>query len=112
MANIIAKYDENSDLLSVYREGSKIRREVDVGDMTVQFNSEEKVVGFEMMNASDFIILDNENIESTEFLKNIESANLNVKHTQNAIQIVSYLSSTVTKDSAMVSSQAPTAAPA
>ncbi|MFB6159294.1 MAG: DUF2283 domain-containing protein [Candidatus Nanohalobium sp.] len=40
MTDTKVDYDSNSDLLYVYREGSEIKREVDVGDMVIQLDSE------------------------------------------------------------------------
>lgn len=101
------RYDSESDLLSVYKPDSKIKREVDVGDMVIQFNRENKVVGFEMLNASDFLILQDESIDKREFLKSIKSADMSIQYTENAIQIVAWIQSNTSETSAMISSQGP-----
>ena len=107
MGNEKVRYDSEADLLSVYKPSSKVKREVDVGDMVIQFNREDKVVGFEMLNASDFLILQDDSIDKREFLKSIGSADMSVQYTENAIQIVAWIQSSISETSAMVSSQGP-----
>lgn len=106
MTDTKVDYDSNSDLLYVYREGTEIKREVDVGDMVIQLDSDGKVVGFEMLNASDFLILRNGSVDSKEFLRQVKDAEMNISRTENALQITTYLSSDAEGDG-MVTSQAP-----
>ncbi|MBI4448401.1 DUF2283 domain-containing protein [Candidatus Woesearchaeota archaeon] len=47
-------YSVVSDILNVHKAGAKVAASAELGDFTVDFNSEGTVVGLEIMHASDF----------------------------------------------------------
>lgn len=97
--NIKHNYDKKNDLLYVYRENSKCYSNVVVGDFHIEFDKDGKVVGLEILKASE--ILEEYGI-SQGFLENSEGAELRAVLNNNSLLVFLSISSKNEKKSATI----------
>jgi len=82
---IVFDYDEENDILWIHRK-EKIKGSIDVADFIVDISTDEKVIGLEIMNATDH--LEELGIKNPkEVLKNISGAKLRAVYRQDGVVI-------------------------
>lgn len=74
------RYDEPGDTLTVKKKGSDIHKSVSFGNMNVDFDTDNKVVGIQLLNASEVLLFPEEIENPVKFLKNIQDAELRTKY--------------------------------
>jgi len=78
-------YSESSDILNIHQKDKKIAGSAELGDFTVDFDNNGKVVGIEVMYASEFF--GNLNI-SKQQLSNLKSAELIIPRKNPSVTII------------------------
>ena len=48
-------YSERSDIVNIHRTGRKVKESTELGDFTVDFDTEGNIVGIEIMNVNSFL---------------------------------------------------------
>jgi uncharacterized protein YuzE len=82
------RYDEPADALTIKESDAKIQRSVSIGNMTVDMDSEGKVIGIQLLNASEVVVFPEEVESATEFLKNIQEADLRTKYFEDGSTVI------------------------
>lgn len=92
MSEYRSEYDRGGDILSIVEEGSTIRRSIKIGDITLDFDADGRVVGVEALNASENIMLP-EDVEEdpADLLSRIVRADMDVNYRENSITVVATL---------------------
>ncbi len=75
MSNMETRYDLDSDCLTV-KEEKDIKQSISLGNMTVDLDSQGRVIGIQLLNASEIIRFSEEVTDPVSFLKNIDKTNL------------------------------------
>lgn len=89
MTDYKSQYDYGADLLTIKEEDAAIQRSLKIGDITLDFDSDGRVVGMEALNASENIMLPEEIDEDVpELLDRIVEADLAVNYRENSITVV------------------------
>ncbi|MFB6204508.1 MAG: DUF2283 domain-containing protein [Candidatus Nanohaloarchaea archaeon] len=76
MPNVDTRYDLESDCLTVKESGKKIKQSISLGNMTIDFDNQSRVIGIQLLNASEIIHFSQEVEDPVEFLQKIDDANL------------------------------------
>ena len=105
------KYDYNADMLYVKKEDEKIDKTLDLGDFKLHFGTEERLIGFELFNASK-IVMAPEEVDTSEFLRELESVDMSVDETANGVLMKCVLESDLTEENAIISNTSPSASTA
>ena len=93
---ILFDYDEENDILFIHKK-DKIKGSVDIADFIVDLSTDEKVVGLEIMNATEH--LEKLGVTSPkEVLKNISGARLRAFYRQDGVVIYFSIASTLAKE--------------
>lgn len=82
LRNLGFRYDKANDLLYAHEEGSNFYSDVVIGEFHLQFDRKGKVIGLEVLNASDLL---GEYGISKELLENIRSLTLKVVLNNNSL---------------------------
>jgi len=78
-----ASYDEEGDVLTIYREGAKVKESIEVSeDLIIDVDKEMKLVNLELIDAYKFLHTLNEKI-SKEMLLDIQEVELDAKNYRN-----------------------------
>ncbi len=78
-----ASYDKEGDVLTVYREGAKVKESVEVSeDLIIDVDKEMKLVNLELIDAYKFLHAMNDKI-SKEMLLDIHEIELDAKNYRN-----------------------------
>src|SRR3989338_1311173 len=78
-----ASYDAEGDVLTVYREGSKVKESIEVSeDLVIDVDKERQLINLELIDAYKFLHTLNEKI-SKEMLLSIEEVELEAKSYRN-----------------------------
>jgi len=80
-------YDEENDVL-YYNSGEKVSDSLELGDAFIEFSGEGKIVGVEIMNASEFLSLQTGKEITDEMLKEIESGKISIRHNKDTIFLI------------------------
>lgn len=82
------RYDEAGDMLVIKKKDTKIQRTISVGNMNIDFDTDRKIIGIQLLNASEVIVFP-EKVESpTEFLKNIHNTSLRAKYFEDGSAVI------------------------
>ena len=74
------RYDEQGDTLTVKKRDESIQKSVSPGNMNIDFGTDSKVVGIQLLNASEVLLFSEEVQSPTDFLKHIQEADLRTKY--------------------------------
>ncbi len=78
-----ASYDEEGDVLTIYREGAKVKESIEVSeDLIIDIDNDMNLVSLELIDAYKFLHTLNENI-SKEMLLDIQDVELEAKNYRN-----------------------------
>lgn len=78
-----ASYDEEGDVLTIYREGAKVEESIEVSeDLIIDVDKDMKLVNLELIDAYKFLNTLNEKI-SKDMLINIQEVELDAKNYRN-----------------------------
>ena len=78
-----ASYDEEGDVLTIYRDGVKVKESIEVSeDLIIDVDKDMKLVNLELIDAYKFLHNLNEKI-SKEMLQDIQEIELEVKNYRN-----------------------------
>lgn len=84
-------YDHGADLLWVRKQDRDIHRSLTLGDLTVDFDTEGRVAGIELLNASHNMFFADEDIdaaEAVERLEQVSDAAMRERYTENGVFFV------------------------
>lgn len=87
MSNEILTYDKNTDLLAVYKHGETVQTSLQLGDLNIEFNTDNQVVGIELLNASETVFSLQEDTDPATLLKEVQEASLTTDYRRNGIVI-------------------------
>jgi len=86
-----ASYDEDGDVLTIYKEGSIVKESIEVADdLVIDIDKDKKLVNLELLDAYKFLHTLNEKI-SRDVLVEMEEAELEVKNYRNYGLSLSFL---------------------
>ena len=74
------RYEEPGDTLTIKEKSESIQKSVSVGNMNIDFGANNKVVGIQLLNASEVLLFPEEIETPAEFLKDIQGAELRTKY--------------------------------
>lgn len=78
-----ASYDQEGDILTIYRSGEKVKESIEVSeDLILDVSKERKLINLELLDAYKFLHTLNEKI-SKNMLLGIDKAELEVKNYRN-----------------------------
>src|SRR3989344_159268 len=80
-------YDEESDILWAY-SGEKVKDSLEIDNFVIDFSIDDKIVGVEIMNASEVISKLSLNKISKEMLSGIKEASLSFYHSRELFYVV------------------------
>ena len=84
MAKFDFKYDSEEDILFLFRKSDKVKFSLDFRDMfIVDFNDSKKVVGLEILDASEIIFG-----MSKSDMRNIESVDMQVRQKKDMVLVM------------------------
>ncbi|MDY6769685.1 MAG: DUF2283 domain-containing protein [Candidatus Nanohaloarchaea archaeon] len=109
MTDIDLRYDAESDALVAKQVGATIVRSVSVGDLTLDIGDEERVVGMQVLNASDIVEFSDDIADSRRFLEHLDTASLQTRYHEDGVIVLLRLQGEVsgTQQEARISSMAP-----
>jgi uncharacterized protein YuzE len=74
------RYDLESDMLIIKKKDAKIKRSVSIGNLTVDLDSNEQVIGIQQLNASKIVQFSEEVEYPEEFLQEVQDANIDTQY--------------------------------
>lgn len=80
-------YDEEHDIL-YYNEGESVSDSLELGDAFIELSNDGKIVGVEIMNASDFLSIQTGEEITREMLSEAESGDISLRHNKDMIFII------------------------
>lgn len=99
-------YDVENDDLFLFNPSSKSKGGVEIGDITIDYNSKKEVVGIQMAKASSLIremVEGKDAGEIKELLKNLNGCKVDIKARNNLLIIKVHLSSRTSEISPIIS---------
>jgi len=79
MSNMETRYDIESDCLTVKEKGKNIKQSISLGTMTVDLDKQGRVIGIQLLNASEIVHFPDEVEDPTDFLQNIDESKLEAR---------------------------------
>lgn len=76
MSDMETRYDLESDCLIVKEKGQKIKQSVSLGNMTIDLDPQGRVIGVQLLNATEILRFSEDVEDSASFLQNIDEADL------------------------------------
>lgn len=73
------RYDKASDILQAKMPGESIKQSISLGNLDIDFDQNGRVVGVQILNASEMFHFSEEVEDPVSFLENIENAELDWK---------------------------------
>jgi uncharacterized protein YuzE len=75
-------YDENNDILSIHKDfknGEKFKTNIDIGSIVLDLSNKGRIVGLELMNASDIFKREDFDVTEAKFDADITPKNILIK---------------------------------
>jgi len=109
MTEIDVRYDTESDSLIAKEGGEKIMKSVSLGDLTLDIGSDQRVIGLQVLNASDIVKMSADLPDPVRFLENVGDASLRTTYHEDGVIVVLRLEGTSHDEhcSVPISSMAP-----
>ncbi len=87
MSDYRIDYEFGADLLWVKIRDSKIKKSLNLGDLTVDFGRDDRIVGIELLNASGNLVFESDR-SPERILEDVSEAEIQSRYTENGFFMV------------------------